>query len=970
MRGLWKLAAMSAVVGAGLVIAWQAQQGLTALPQTGPAPAGSAEADGFDPQASVDDLLKSTTTKLVDTATTQVEALIEEQVATAIEPVKAAVRPAAWDWSSATASVPPEKTAVDAATQLLATNPEAARYRRTAATEPSAQSTIAPQPLPADESATPLTIGTPAEGPTLVPTPEKTVSNIVQTAAQESGDPFFDAPPPALKTVPATKPTVFPAEPEMAPAPELGTPNFEPFPEETPRPRNTPMPTEVEDPFANPNTAPSPPAPNPASTPKPAPFEPTDPSNTLRDPLTDPRMTPDPAADKPTAVEPEVDPFAPSVNPKRNPEPTLNDPLVDPRLDPTLPVITPGTPKPQPEPYRTRSEPTAVTPAPMDSDPFSGANPGRAPTTPRRTEPQEPASTPDAFDPFPEAAPRTPANPSRATPPGMNNEPDPFDPFPADKPAAPQNPAPAVNEADPFDGAAPGRDPAPRNPLPRMEPDPMEPPPRRAPLRDPSLLERAPAEPSSNDRTNLFQGDGIVTDSVPRGVQEPRLTIEKLAPSKAVLGQPLIYTVVVKNTGGSAANQVTVEDRIPRGSRLIGTAPRAELSDKRLFWKRPVLAPGEEWRIAIKVVPEEEGPIGSVAKVNFVAEVAAEIVITAPQLKLRVSGPNEIKMGEQAELVFVLSNPGDGDAQNVVLRSIIPEGLSHPAGNDLEYKIEKLAARESREIRLEMTGVKPGRLMHQAVATADGNLTTEAQTAVEVIGEQLLLTRSGPARVYIGRSVVFTNRVANEGQRQVGRIRLTESVPEGLDFVEASDGGHYDASSRTITWTVGPLNPAAEQRVTATLSPKVVGHYDAIVTATGPTGSVATVKPQTTVEGFPALAVEPSGNQRLVSVGERVTAKVQVKNQGTAEAQRVRIAIDLPSELKLVSVKSPTNYQVVGQRLVFDPVDSLPPRTGATYELVLEALAAGDSRLEMQIAADHLKRPIKHDEAVQVIDGQ
>lgn len=963
MRGLWKLAAMSAVVGAGLVIAWQAQQGLTALPQTGPAPAGSAEADGFDPQASVDDLLKSATTKLVDTATSSVETLIEEQVAAAIEPVKAAVRPVAWDWSSATASVPPEKTAVDSAAQLLATNPEAARYRRPASTEPAEPSTLAPQSLPVDESANPITIGTPAEGPTLVPTPDKAASKIVQTAGQETGDPFFDSPPPTLKPVPATKPTNFPAEPEMAPAPELGTPNSEPFPEETPRPRSTPLPVEVDDPFANPA---------PAVTPKPAPFEPTDPTNTLKDPLTDPRMTPDPAVEKKPAIEPEVDPFAPAANPKRNPEPTLDDPLVDPRLDPTLPVVTPGTPKPQPDPYRARSEPAPVTPAPMDSDPFSGANPGRAPTTPRRTEPQEPAPTPDPFDPFPAAAPRTPANPPRATPPASVPEPGPdaFDPFPDEKPAAPRNTAPMDNGFDPFNGAAPERAPAPRTPLPRTplpEPvsEPMEPAPRRSPLRDPAPGDRAPI-----DRDNLFQGDGIVADSVPRGVQEPRLTIEKLAPSKAVLGQDLVYTVVVKNTGGSPANQVTVEDRIPRGSRLIGTAPRAELSDKRLFWRRPVLAPGEEWRIAIKVVPEEEGPIGSVAKVNFVSEVAAEIVITAPQLKLRVSGPNEIKMGEQAELVFVLSNPGDGEASNVVLRSIIPEGLSHPAGNDLEYKIEKLAARESREIRLEMTGIKPGRLIHQAVATADGNLTSEAQTSVEVIGEQLLLTRSGPARVYIGRSVVFTNRVANEGQRQVGRIRVTESVPEGLDFVEASDGGHYDASSRSITWTVGPLNPAAEQRVTATLAPKVVGHYDAIVTATGPTGSVATVKPQTTVEGFPALAVEPSGNQRLVSVGERVTAKVQVKNQGTAEAQRVRIAIDLPSELKLVSVKSPTNYQIVGQRLVFDPVDSLPPRTGATYELVLEALAAGDSRLEMQIAADHLKRPIKHDEAVQVIDGQ
>jgi uncharacterized repeat protein (TIGR01451 family) len=297
----------------------------------------------------------------------------------------------------------------------------------------------------------------------------------------------------------------------------------------------------------------------------------------------------------------------------------------------------------------------------------------------------------------------------------------------------------------------------------------------------------------------------------------------------------------------------------------------------------------------------------------------------------------------------------------------LPEGLTHPAGNDLEYKIEKLGAKESKEVRLELTGAKPGRVVHQAAATADGNIKVEAKTPLEVIGEDLVLTRSAPARVFIGRPVPFTNKIGNDGQRPVARVKLVETVPAGLDFVEASDGGQYDPSTRTITWTVGPLAPGVEQRVSATLTPKTVGRYEAVVTATGPTGSVATVKPQLAVEGYPSLAVEPLGDQRLVAVGEQVTSKVQLKNQGTASAQNVRMVIDLPAELRLVSVKAPTRYAVTGQRLTFEAVDALTPRTAATFELVLEAVAAGDSRLEMQIAADHLRRPIRHDEAVQVV---
>ena len=60
---------------------------------------------------------------------------------------------------------------------------------------------------------------------------------------------------------------------------------------------------------------------------------------------------------------------------------------------------------------------------------------------------------------------------------------------------------------------------------------------------------------------------------------------------------------------------VVVEDRIPKGTELVGTSPQAELSGKRLVWNHEVLKPNEEKKISIKVIPKQEGPIGSVARV-------------------------------------------------------------------------------------------------------------------------------------------------------------------------------------------------------------------------------------------------------------------------------------------------------------------------------------------------------------------
>ncbi len=43
-------------------------------------------------------------------------------------------------------------------------------------------------------------------------------------------------------------------------------------------------------------------------------------------------------------------------------------------------------------------------------------------------------------------------------------------------------------------------------------------------------------------------------------------------------------------------------------------------------------------------------------------------------------------------------------------------------------------------------------------------------------------------------------------------VTITDVLDQGLDFVEASDGGEYDAATRTVTWTLKDV-PAEAQGV-------------------------------------------------------------------------------------------------------------------------------------------------------------
>jgi uncharacterized repeat protein (TIGR01451 family) len=665
----------------------------------------------------------------------------------------------------------------------------------------------------------------------------------------------------------------------------------------------------------------------------------------------------------------------------------------------------------RPEPVAQEIVPVAASDSSEESDPFAES----APLAGSDSAPQRPKSAPEA-DPFdepaaepvrPESNKKRPAKsdlfgsdaPVTETP-----EADPFAnqpkmkaaglgapaPIEADDLSTPfenepkkGSPTPTFTEPDPLPKKKPARrDDSPK--LPTSIPDPLDEPslqrdfpelPEPKPARQPerqllgepgALPTRRPADPQPKSLDNDLLGDGVVDGASPRGLQQPRLTIEKVAPQQATLGEMMIYSIIIKNVGNVDAQHVVVEDRIPKGTEMNGSAPRAEIFDKKLIWKIGTLKPNEEKKISIRVIPQQEGPIGSVARVSFATEAAAEIVVTAPQLSFNVKAPKQARIGETIELTFLLKNTGTAAATNVSVRDMVPAGLKHEAATDIECPIGKLSPNETREIVLSVVAVKPGRAVNRAVLTGDGGISQELESVVEVIGEQLVLTRSGQTKIYVDRPTVFTNNIKNEGNAEVKQVRVSEIVPAGMEFVEASDGGRFDPIQKAIFWDVGALPPGAETVVSSKLVARTPGTQQAKVSASGPAGSTAAVKSEVDVVGRPELQIETVGRTGVVTVGDRLTSKIQLKNHGSAVAKNVSLSIQLPPELKMVEVRG-SQYTIRNNMITFDSVAAISPKELVGFEVVMEAVAeAPDAQMSLEILADHLTKPAKRSETVQI----
>ena len=478
-----------------------------------------------------------------------------------------------------------------------------------------------------------------------------------------------------------------------------------------------------------------------------------------------------------------------------------------------------------------------------------------------------------------------------------------------------------------------------------------------------------PAITSKSDVDPELIGSARVDIKDSERVLQPKVELYKSAPEKAILGQPLIYTIEIENTGDVAVKDVKVEDKFPAGTKLTGTIPRAELVNKTLFWTFDELAPGERKKILVRVVPIEAGNIGSVSTVSYKSVVKSQTLITAPKLELKLDASEQVAIGETAHLHFVARNIGDGDAHGVVLQNLIPVGFEHPAGSDLEYDIGTLKPGETKQIDLQLNAKKPGIYQNVASLKTEGGFKAEAKASLEVIPAVMSLTRKSPSRRFVGHAMQQTTTLKNNSSKLLNNVTIIEYVPAGFRFKKASDNGLYSEELRTITWTAPQLPSGKEIKVTSTLIPTNIGTQTMRVKALNASGHQAELTSDIKVEGFSSLAVRVPDARGPVSRGERVSIRFKVVNRGSAQATHVRVSCNIPDQLEYISANGPVKSVQNGQLISFQPIASLGANQEATFDVVFSAIKDGDARVEFAVSSDQATTPLKHHEQV-VIYGE
>jgi uncharacterized repeat protein (TIGR01451 family) len=455
------------------------------------------------------------------------------------------------------------------------------------------------------------------------------------------------------------------------------------------------------------------------------------------------------------------------------------------------------------------------------------------------------------------------------------------------------------------------------------------------------------------------------------GVQTPQLAVEKRGPREIQVGKAARYEIVVRNVGNAAAQDVTLRDAVPYGTTLIATTPPATPvgpsgSPSELVWPLGPLMPGGEARVSIEVMPQVEGDLGSVASVTFRTEASARSRATKPDLRLDATETKPVRIGGDMQVSLKISNPGSGVATGVVLEGLLPDGVSHRAGRELEFDVGQLQPGESRTIDLTMTSTGPG--VHEArfTARADGRIEVEQPVRLEITAPTLELTAEMPSRRYLQRPATCVLSMANAGTAPARSIELAAQLPPGMKFVRANHAGWYEERSHRVLWNLEELPPGEVGSVEVVLMPVDLGPQKIVAAARSTDGLSDQTAHTVEVEGLAALFFEVTDSEDPIEVGGATEYIVRVGNQGTKAASGVRLAATLLGDLEPVDAKGPAAHRIENLSFVFEPLAKLSPSEEAMYRIRVRGRRAGDQRVQVQLSSDDHPAPITKEEITRV----
>ena len=403
----------------------------------------------------------------------------------------------------------------------------------------------------------------------------------------------------------------------------------------------------------------------------------------------------------------------------------------------------------------------------------------------------------------------------------------------------------------------------------------------------------------------IVSGYGNVTNSLVVGNKTAgvNVTVPEINPDKTAnitnpnFGDKVDYTVTVTNDGMGDAKDVVVRDVLGEGLKFVSATGNYSFDEftRTVTWIVD-LAKGESK--VFSVIATVVG-YGNVTNSLVVGNKTTGVNVTVPEINPDKTVDNEIpNFGDNVTYTVKVTNDGIGDANNVVITDVLDKGLKflNATGNftydektgTITWTVD-LAKGETKTFNVNVTVLGYGVLPN---TVAVGNKTAVRNITVPEI---ITVKEVNSSDIHIGDEITYTITVSNPGKINATNVVIRDILPEGLKFINASNGGVYDPVTGIITWI---LNITANSTVDLTA--------DVCVNKSGNITNTVNVGNKTfncTIESgdIVDLEIHIVADKSEIYVGDNVVYTVTVINNGPSDAINTIANILIPNALSILS---------------------------------------------------------------------
>ena len=383
--------------------------------------------------------------------------------------------------------------------------------------------------------------------------------------------------------------------------------------------------------------------------------------------------------------------------------------------------------------------------------------------------------------------------------------------------------------------------------------------------------------------------------SFTKNITVPEITpIKKVEITNPNFGEEITYFVSVFNSAVVDAKNVVVVDHLDKGLKYVSSSNNGvyDAATHTVTWIVDIDA-DSSLDLTVTAVAEAYGVLTNIVSVgDKSASADVSVPEITPDKTVNITNPN---FGDKVDYTIKVTNDGIGDANNIVVKDVLGEGLKFVSATG-EYTWDE----DSRTIIWIVDLAKGESKIFHVIAVAEaygvlsnnvfvGDKSASADVTVPEIIPDKTVSIANPN---FGDNVTYTVTVSNDGIGDANNVVIVDRLGEGLTFVSASDNGVWDPVKRTVTWIVDLAKGESKVfTVNATVSgygnvsnSLVVGNKTASVNVTVPE-----INPDKTV------------NVANPNFGDTVTYTVTVSNDGIGDAKGVVVRDVLGEGLKFVS---------------------------------------------------------------------